>query len=52
MTIERVRLDAEQTALDQAAWVALWRPYWLEKRRIPSWLPLAPHRAVLSRLAD
>ncbi len=21
-------------------WVAMWRPYWLEKRRMPAWLPL------------
>jgi hypothetical protein len=27
---------------DRAAWRAMWRPYWLAKRRIPSWLPLAP----------
>jgi hypothetical protein len=27
---------------DMAAWRKLWRPYWLAKRRIPSWLPLRP----------
>lgn len=25
---------------DHKAWQTLWRPYWLAKRRIPSWLPL------------
>lgn len=27
---------------DRAAWRALWRPYWLAKRRIPDWLPVSP----------
>ena len=27
---------------DTAAWRKLWRPYWLAKRQIPSWLPLGP----------
>jgi len=27
---------------DTATWRKLWRPYWLAKRRIPSWLPLGP----------
>jgi hypothetical protein len=36
--------------LDRAAWIALWRPYWLERRRIPSWLPLAPSRSVFEAL--
>jgi hypothetical protein len=27
---------------NRQAWIALWRPYWLAMRRIPSWLPLAP----------
>lgn len=22
-------------------WIAMWRPYWIAKRRIPGWLPLA-----------
>lgn len=36
--------------LDRAAWVGLWRPYWLAKRRIPAWLPLSPCRRALDRL--
>jgi len=36
--------------LDRAAWMSLWRPYWLAKRRIPGWLPLAPSRAALEAL--
>jgi hypothetical protein len=36
--------------LDRASWLALWRPYWLAKRRIPEWLPIAPSRAALEML--
>ncbi|MDA9525237.1 hypothetical protein XI06_34260 [Bradyrhizobium sp. CCBAU 11434] len=36
--------------LDRESWVSLWRPYWLAKRRIPDWLPLAPSRAALEAL--
>ncbi|HTR85340.1 MAG TPA: hypothetical protein VMI56_12740 [Reyranella sp.] len=36
--------------LDQPTWRALWRPYWLAKRRLPEWLPLAPSRRALDRL--
>jgi hypothetical protein len=36
--------------LDRATWISLWRPYWLAKRRIPEWLPLAPTRAALEAL--
>jgi len=36
--------------LDRATWLALWRPYWLARRRIPAWLPIAPSRAALEAL--
>lgn len=36
--------------LDRESWVSLWRPYWLAKRRIPDWLPLAPSREALEAL--
>jgi hypothetical protein len=36
--------------LDRASWVSLWRPYWLAKRRIPGWLPIAPSRDALGML--
>jgi hypothetical protein len=38
-TAQRVDRSA---ALQDAAWRAQWRPYWLTKRRIPGWLPLKP----------
>jgi hypothetical protein len=31
---------AEQARTENARWRSLWRPYWLLKKRIPSWLPL------------
>jgi hypothetical protein len=37
-------------SLNRDAWVSLWRPYWLAKRRIPEWLPMAPSRAALKAL--
>jgi hypothetical protein len=36
--------------LDRATWIALWKPYWLGKRRIPDWLPLAPTRRAFAKL--
>ena len=36
--------------LDREGWVSLWRPYWLAKRHIPNWLPLAPSREALEAL--
>lgn len=36
---------------DGATWRALWRPYWLAKRHLPEWLPLAPSYAALNRLS-
>ncbi len=38
------------TPLDRESWVSLWRPYWLAKRRIPDWLPMAPSRDALEAL--
>ena len=32
------------------AWLSIWRPYWLAKRRIPEWLPIAPSRRALATL--
>jgi hypothetical protein len=36
--------------LDRATWTSLWRPYWLAKRHIPGWLPIAPSRDALEAL--
>jgi hypothetical protein len=44
------QLDLGEGGFDASAWRKLWRPYWLAKRRIPSWLPLGPSRAALTRL--
>jgi len=40
----------ETAPLDRHSWVSLWRPYWLAKRRIPDWLPMAPSREALEAL--
>jgi hypothetical protein len=43
------RIDTTRRAsvsLDRDAWVSLWRPYWLAKRRIPQWLPMSPPRYI------
>jgi hypothetical protein len=44
------RLEWDAVPLDRARWMALWKPYWLAKRRFPEWLPLAPSRYVLEAL--
>jgi len=36
--------------LDRDTWLSLWRPYWIAKRRIPEWLPIAPSRNALETL--
>jgi hypothetical protein len=40
----------DSVPLDRSTWIALWRPYWLAKRRFPDWLPLAPSRRALAKL--
>ncbi|WP_407158139.1 hypothetical protein [Bradyrhizobium sp. STM 3557] len=50
LQIETDKIRWDQAPLDSASWRALWRPYWLAKRRIPNWLPLAPLRAALAAL--
>jgi hypothetical protein len=50
MAIERAWAPHQEVPFDRAAWVASWRPFWLAKRRIPSWLPLRPSRGALDRL--
>jgi hypothetical protein len=50
MAIERPRSNQRLPSFDRSRWRTLWRPYWLAKRRIPSWLPLAPSPAVLENL--
>jgi hypothetical protein len=36
----------DTATLDRTVWIRLWKPYWMEKGRIPSWLPLAPSHDV------
>ncbi len=44
------RRDWNTAPLDRTTWIALWRPYWLAKRRIPNWLPIVPSRKALDAL--
>jgi hypothetical protein len=36
--------------LHRPTWPSLSQPYWLAKRRIPEWLPIAPSRDALESL--
>jgi hypothetical protein len=36
--------------LHRSIWLSLWRPYWLARRKIPEWLPIAPSRDALRAL--
>jgi hypothetical protein len=48
--IDMKRRDWGTATLDRPTWLSLWRPYWLAKRRIPEWLPIAPSRGALNTL--
>jgi hypothetical protein len=48
--IDMKRRKWDTAPLDRAMWLSLWRPYWLAKRRIPDWLPIAPSRDALNTL--
>ncbi|MCK1642329.1 hypothetical protein IVA95_33435 [Bradyrhizobium sp. 157] len=48
--IDMKRRKWDTAPLDRAMWLSLWRPYWLAKRRIPDWLPIAPSRVALEGL--
>jgi hypothetical protein len=52
-THDLLRVETDQMVsadLDRPTWLRLWRPYWLAKRRIPDWLPIAPSRDALEAL--
>ncbi|AMN39957.1 hypothetical protein RHPLAN_15020 [Rhodoplanes sp. Z2-YC6860] len=44
------RRACDRRPLDRTTWLSLWRPYWLAKRRLPEWLPIAPSLRALSAL--
>jgi hypothetical protein len=48
--IDMKRRDWGTVPLVRDAWISIWRPYWLAKRRIPAWLPMAPSRRALGAL--
>ena len=45
-----LRYDCEDAPVNLKAWQTMWRPYWLAKRRVPAWLPLAPSRDLIDDL--
>ncbi|MDE2577875.1 MAG: PcfJ domain-containing protein [Hyphomicrobiales bacterium] len=46
----RLQTIPEIVAIEPQAdvWRAVWRPYWLERRHIPEWLPLTPDMSLLN----
>ena len=42
LSIEGVGTQHVDDKATFSRWQALWRPFWLQKRRIPTWLPLRP----------
>ncbi|WP_229186725.1 hypothetical protein [Bradyrhizobium oropedii] len=50
LRIEMAQRKWGTAPLDHPTWRAIWRPYWLAKRRIPEWLPFAPSRKALDAL--
>jgi len=48
--IDMKRRDWDTAPLVRDAWISIWRPYWLAKRRIPEWLPMAASRKALATL--
>lgn len=48
--IETTPMSSQESLIDRNRWVSLWRPYWLEKKRIPDWLPLSPSLRALHDL--
>ncbi|WP_271541364.1 hypothetical protein [Bradyrhizobium sp. CCBAU 45321] len=48
--IDMRQFDWGTAPIDRESWTLLWRPYWLAKRRIPQWLPVAPSRTALELL--
>lgn len=50
MTFQGRDLKWGNAPLDCGIWRELWKPYWLSKRRIPSWLPLTPTRGAIDCL--
>lgn len=48
---QRGAIGRNVTTLRRSLWISFWRPYWLAKRRIPDWLPLAPSCKALAVLS-
>jgi hypothetical protein len=50
LAVDRTVRPWNSPMLGGTVWAEVWRPYWLDKRRIPAWLPLRPTREILNAL--
>jgi hypothetical protein len=48
--INMAQRACDRRPLDRTTWLSLWRPYWLAKRCLPEWLPIAPSLHALDAL--
>jgi hypothetical protein len=50
LSIEVKQKEWDSLQPNRQSWVTLFKPYWQEKRKIPTWLPLVPKEKSLQRL--
>lgn len=48
--VDVARFKRKSARMNAEVWRNLWRPYWIAKQRIPSWLPVAPSVSALYAL--
>jgi hypothetical protein len=48
--VDAAHYQHKKADFDARVWRALWRPYWVAKRRIPDWLPLHPSQRAFRDL--
>ena len=46
------RFGYDAVPIDRTAWMALWKPYWLAKRRFPEWLPADAFQARARKASE
>ncbi len=44
------RANPTMGSFDLPTWRKLWKPFWMARQRVPSWLPLAPSESALNAL--
>jgi hypothetical protein len=48
--LDVTRFQTKVARVDGRSWRRMWRPYWIAKQRIPSWLPLTPDTPAIYAL--